>query len=380
MPAIIAETRFPEPAYQQHGHPCITRKYMAREGMRVLSFFVAWVLVTCGLIGQPIPKNAKICIDEMPNDLHVYIKAEIIKKRVPVRVVDSLEDAEYEMRGTEQFRDAKWHEGWLTAEGEKTHAAIEVVDREGVLVWANEAGDRDLWWGNWTRKGHRKVADRLVKKFKKAVQKHDTTKSKIEEWWPSTKDRKTQRPTAADSSAAAGETPTIDLPKATTPGSRAGVTTFRDTRWGMTRDDVMMAEGKDVYFSESKYFAYHRNVIGLDVSVAYYFEGDRLVKARYVFEEKYGAANDYIADFQTAKGKLSEKYGKPTEDSRVWTNQQFRDDLSKLGEALKLRHVTLVARWTSPETKIVANLFAMDDGEIRFIVEYSQLKVVSNDF
>jgi hypothetical protein len=34
------------------------------------------------------------------------------------------------------------------------------------MVWAGEAGDRSLWWGNWTRGGQRKLADRIVHRMK----------------------------------------------------------------------------------------------------------------------------------------------------------------------------------------------------------------------
>ena len=168
-----------------------------------------------------------------------------------------------------------------------------------------------------------------------------------------------------------------DLPET---ASASGGRTFRDTRWGMSKEEVLVAEGKDRHLSGPNHFRYYRNVLGMDVSVAYYFEEDYLVKARYVFEEAYEDPSKYIDDFQTVKGKLTEKYGTPAEDTLAWRDESLNPDASKLGQALKLGQVTLVSRWTSPESKIVSNLFAMADGDIRLIVEYSELKQVKEAF
>ena len=46
--------------------------------------------------------------------------------------------------------------------------SIKLLSTEGqVILWASEAGDRSLWWGNLRRGGMRKVAERLVKNLKK---------------------------------------------------------------------------------------------------------------------------------------------------------------------------------------------------------------------
>ena len=118
------------------------------------------------------PKNCKLYIEELPLDLHVYLKAEIIKKKVPVKVMPSAETADYILKGTAQGSEKRqWHEGWLTAEKDKFTAAVEIVDKEGVLVWASEAGDRSTWWGALKRSGPRKVADRIANNLKKAIRK-----------------------------------------------------------------------------------------------------------------------------------------------------------------------------------------------------------------
>ena len=85
----------------------------------------------------------------------------------------SSELAEYTLRGTSEGTDEKkWHEGWLTNPGDKYTAAVEIVDKEGTMVWASEAGDRSAFFGGFKRGGPRKVAGRLANNLKKAVRKY----------------------------------------------------------------------------------------------------------------------------------------------------------------------------------------------------------------
>ncbi|HWQ03243.1 MAG TPA: hypothetical protein VNL38_02080 [Candidatus Nitrosotenuis sp.] len=120
---------------------------------------------------KPIKAGSKIYIEEMDQDLDGYIKAEIVKQKVPLVIVLKQEEADYIMKGsaTEEER-RKWHEGWLTIERDKTAGNIFITDPKGErLIWASEAGDRSIWWGALKRGGHRKVADRLVHNLKKAI-------------------------------------------------------------------------------------------------------------------------------------------------------------------------------------------------------------------
>ncbi len=120
---------------------------------------------------QPIiRKGASIYIDEMENDLDGYIRAEMVKRKVPLTIVLKPEDADLVMIGSSAGREAKWHEGWLTPERDKNVGNITVVDRRTqTFVWASEAGDRSWFWGALRRGGQRKVAERLVKNLLKAI-------------------------------------------------------------------------------------------------------------------------------------------------------------------------------------------------------------------
>jgi hypothetical protein len=118
-----------------------------------------------------VPRGSAIYIEKMEGDLNGYITAEFVKQKVPLRIVTTEEDAKLIMTGTATGSEKRsWHEGWLTAEKDKTTGNIMLIDKATkTLLWASEAGDRSMWWGAMARGGPRKVASRLVKNLKKAI-------------------------------------------------------------------------------------------------------------------------------------------------------------------------------------------------------------------
>jgi hypothetical protein len=107
----------------------------------------------------------------MPEGLDGFIKAELLDKNVPLKIVLKLEDAHIVLSGAGSTNDNRsWHEGWLTMEKDHATGSAMIVDRASKqIIWAGEAGDRSLWWGAFARGGPRKVASRLVDDIKDAI-------------------------------------------------------------------------------------------------------------------------------------------------------------------------------------------------------------------
>jgi len=118
-----------------------------------------------------IPRNATIYIEEMEDDFDGYLRAEFVKKKIPLKVLLSLEGADLVLTGTATKEEKRsWHEGWLTSTKDHTTSNVMIVDpKTNQMLWASEAGDRSLWWGALRRGGARKVADRLAKNIKKVI-------------------------------------------------------------------------------------------------------------------------------------------------------------------------------------------------------------------
>ena len=117
-----------------------------------------------------LPTGACVYVEKMSGDLDGYIRAEMVNKRVPVKLVLQREQAHFVLTGASQDRKGSWHEGWLSADKDHATGSVMLVDRAtNEMVWAAEAGDRSLFWGSLARGGPRKVASRLVEQLRETV-------------------------------------------------------------------------------------------------------------------------------------------------------------------------------------------------------------------
>ena len=113
-----------------------------------------------------VPAGSKVFIAPMEGNLNPFIAAEIIKKKLPIVIVTEEKDAEYILAGASIKGDDRWYHTVFGGK-DKNEGSVQLLNvKERTMVWAGEAGDRSLWWGNLKRGGQRKVADRIVSKMK----------------------------------------------------------------------------------------------------------------------------------------------------------------------------------------------------------------------
>lgn len=114
-----------------------------------------------------IPQGSRVFISAMEGKLDGFIAAELVKKKLPIVVVIDDKDADFIIAGASIKGDDKWFHSVFGGK-DKNEANIQVISvKTKTVIWAGEAGDRSLWWGNVRRGGQRRVADRLVDKMKK---------------------------------------------------------------------------------------------------------------------------------------------------------------------------------------------------------------------
>jgi hypothetical protein len=105
----------------------------------------------------------------MEGNLHPFIAAEIVKKKLPITVVVEEKDADFILTGASIKGDDKWYHTVFGGK-DKNEGSVQLISvKEKTMVWAGEAGDRSLWWGSLRRGGQRKVADRIVSKMKEQL-------------------------------------------------------------------------------------------------------------------------------------------------------------------------------------------------------------------
>lgn len=143
-------------------------------------FVAALLLLTTALCAQQpqtLRSVHKIFVDPMAHDLDKYVREEIIKqmKERIVIVVDK-DDADAILTGIDEVESGAGKK--LTGRYLGLHnvatGTLSLLDREGkVLLWSDDAGDQAMMFTALKKGGQRKVAQRLVGKFLKAMKKAD---------------------------------------------------------------------------------------------------------------------------------------------------------------------------------------------------------------
>jgi hypothetical protein len=110
--------------------------------------------------------GSRMYVAPMEGDLHGFLSTEIVKKKLPVTLVTDEKEADFIITGASLPGDNKGYHVVLGGR-DKNEGSVQLVSVSAKqVVWAGEAGDRSLLWGNLRRGGQRKVADRIVSKMK----------------------------------------------------------------------------------------------------------------------------------------------------------------------------------------------------------------------
>jgi hypothetical protein len=140
----------------------------------LLSLVVAPWCCLYGQDSQALKSIHKVYIEKMPNDLDQYLRAEIAKQfKGKLVVVLKKEEADGIITGVneEQKGTASKITGRYLGLHDTVNGTISLLDKtESALLWSDEAGDRNLFFGIAHRGGARKVAERLIGKLKKAME------------------------------------------------------------------------------------------------------------------------------------------------------------------------------------------------------------------
>jgi hypothetical protein len=143
----------------------------------MLKFCTLALLLATAALCQEAPglkSIHKVYIEKMPNDLDQYLRAEIVKQfKGTLSVVLKKEDADGIITGVNEVQKgtAAKITGRYLGLHDTVNGTISLLDKtESTILWSDEAGDRNLFFGIAHRGGERKLADRLIGKLKKAIE------------------------------------------------------------------------------------------------------------------------------------------------------------------------------------------------------------------
>jgi hypothetical protein len=145
---------------------------------------------------------------------------------------------------------------------------------------------------------------------------------------------------------------------------------FRQTNWGMSKEQVKATEDKEPDFEESNLLGYAVKIDGDDYRCVYSFLKNKLYNSGYGSTETHTNENLYIDDYNKLKDILIKKYGEPKTDKVVWKDDLYKDDKSQWGFAVSLGDLVYGAGWETPTTTITLMLYG-DDYEISLVIGYN---------
>ena len=112
--------------------------------------------------------GSRVYIVPMEGNLHGFIAAEIMKKKLPVTIVTEEATADFIIVGSSLKGDNRWYHSAFGTGQDKNEGNIQVISAANrSVIWAGEAGHCSLWWGTLSRGGQLKIAGQLVSKLKR---------------------------------------------------------------------------------------------------------------------------------------------------------------------------------------------------------------------
>jgi hypothetical protein len=128
---------------------------------------------------------------------------------------------------------------------------------------------------------------------------------------------------------------------------------FRDTTWGMTKEQVIAIESATfIQETPSGTVIYSSSVGGLDAYIAYDFlKTGELVRGNYIFFEEHSNNYGHVEDFDKIQGILEDLYG-DIEVTEIWTDDLFKDDKGNWGTAIGYGSLAMFAEWITADTKV----------------------------
>lgn len=149
---------------------------------------------------------------------------------------------------------------------------------------------------------------------------------------------------------------------------------FRNTKWGMSKEEVKQSESATLFKEEKGRIGYTDKVIGLDALIIYNFTGGSLSSSEYRFTSQYTNKNNYYYNiFNPMVDMLEKKYGKPISRQKVWYNNLYKGNPSEIGMALATGGLGEYAMWQTDTSFVLAHING-ENYKISTGVEYKSKK------
>ena len=144
---------------------------------------------------------------------------------------------------------------------------------------------------------------------------------------------------------------------------------FRNTRWGMTPDQVKAAEGKEPQNKSPGELLFDTYFKGERVGVRYKFSGNALRSGGVIFQNKHPQEIFYVQDYAKRRADLTTQYGEPVLDEEIWYNRLYEGVSERMGFAVSIGHLKLRSKWRTKSTDILLELKG-EDYDMTLVLSY----------
>lgn len=132
-------------------------------------------------------------------------------------------------------------------------------------------------------------------------------------------------------------------------------TSFRQSTWGMTPDEVKLTEEATPIKDSSDLILYQETFLDLPAKMGYIFKDGKLIKAAYLFEKSFDNPDDYITTYEKIQSSLINDFGSPSLDDIKWLDKDSDGD-EVSGELICKGKVKYITEWVLNDTLIALRL------------------------
>ena len=148
---------------------------------------------------------------------------------------------------------------------------------------------------------------------------------------------------------------------------------FRNTRWGMTLEQVLAAESGEpiTVYENATGFAYDKTVAELECYVVYVFADSLLVRTKYAFHEKHSNFSQFRLDREKLYNILCNKYGASDRNDAIFIDNEdyYRRNQDSIGRGYAIGDIRSIASWQT-ERNDIGLYFGGDNYAIELVIEY----------
>lgn len=134
--------------------------------------------------------------------------------------------------------------------------------------------------------------------------------------------------------------------------------------WSMNSAQLRSIKGEPMHQGQSQGYdiiGYRQTILDRECLIGFYFEGGRLVGAKFSFADQSENKNQNIVDYKKIKELLIQKYGRPEQDNISWKDTTHKDDIEEWGNAIGLGQLEYSSKWRTRQADVLLQLEGADE-------------------